>query len=426
MRGSKLLVFVIIISLSLSMTFMVFPVRSTTTYEWTRDSEFNYGSTYWYPKIGEWNWDPVSGAIYGTWIDKNPTSTDFVKFTTEGSDHIVHLSIDNNDWGYVAVAKAVQGWVWGNKPSGVYQPTPLHVTSNIVDIRINTRIIWSTVSPTVGGVLINVWLKIEGNGVDIYQNEQWEHYDQAILGIDLYYLHTGQPLSDREFREAGSSNGIPVFVYTRYRENQASGTFDVPLLQILNDAVSDASRIGVYFNLHDLVLYEVDAVVEEYSGYAAAKFSRLKVYYEVTGSGACPTLSVWSNSTWVTEGVMDIHVGSYNIDTVYRHYLATRPGLIRGNFYVLKLSELDEYTSYIDKVQLVAVSDNGSAIYLPLVIAFDNHNRSITRLVRNSDDVWLVLRPDDEVYLWFYYSGTLDNSWRFVFIIEGHNPKSGY
>ncbi len=155
--------------------------------------------------------------------------------------------------------------------------------------------------------------------------------------------------------------------------------------------------------------------------------SQLKVYYTVSSSGgSCPTLSVYSNAAWINEGVMDIHTGAYNRDVIYRHYLVAKPDLIKGNFYVLKLSELDEYTSYIDKVQLVAVSDNGSAIYLPLVIAFDNNNRSVSRLVRNSDDVWLVLRPGDEAYLWFYYSGTLDNSWRFVFIIEGHNPKSGY
>ncbi len=246
------------------------------------------------------------------------------------------MSIGNQGIGYfdtyTYVSKIVQGWIWGSPPSGYGSdnwPDPLPISTTITDVRIDVKITWSTVQlwgsgwfPPEAAVLVNVWLKIDGSGVDIYQNEQWEHYDEAILGIDIYFLHTGASPPDRLDHY---ENGKPVFVYSRYRENQASGTFNVPLLQILNDAVSDGSRNGIYFNLHDLVLYEVEAVVEEHFGYAAAKFSRLRVYYEVSSGGACPTLSLWSNSTWVTEGVMDIHVGSYNVDTVYRHYLALSP-----------------------------------------------------------------------------------------------------
>ncbi len=256
------------------MTFMVFPVRSTTTYEWTRDSEFNYGSTYWYPQIGEWSW------IDGHWTDIPPSQTDYVKFETDGSDHIVHLSIDNNDMGYTAVAKAVQGWVWGNKPSDVYQPTPLQLTSNIIELKANIVITWSTVSTcwwcpgSEAAVLVNVWFIIDD--IDVYVNEEWHHYDRAIFGADLYFLHAGSVLPDHNIRESGTSNGLPVLVYTRYFQNSASGSFTVDLI---DDVLVDANQHNVYFNLNDVTLYEVEAVVEEHEGFAEAKFSIESILY---------------------------------------------------------------------------------------------------------------------------------------------------
>ncbi len=373
------------------------------------------------PQVGYW----VEG---GGWTDLHQDSSNYAKFEKIGThhitDHIAHLRIDTDLW-KTCVARVVQGWVWGNANSTYKNrwPDPLSL-AGVTDLKLETVITWSSAAAFEGAVLVNVWFKIRN--IDIHVRNKyanyWQHYDLVIFGADLYFLHKGVMfLYDHELRESTSSNGIPVFVYTRFFQNQASGTFTIDLI---NDVLLDAiNRNATKFNLADATLYEVEAVVEEFNGYAEAKYSSLRVYYTASSSGFCPSLVVYSNSTWVSEGVLDIHTGAlYNRDVIYHHYLVAKPDLIKHNFYLLKLSELDEHTSYIDRVQLMAINDNGTAIYLPLVMAFERDNRSVTRFLRYSDDVWLVLRPGDEVYLLFYYNGVSGDSWRLMFIIEGHSP----
>ncbi len=372
------------------------------------------------PQVGYWE----EG---GGWTDLHQDSNNYAKFEKDGTDNIAHLRIDKDLWDIrkTCVARVVQGWVWGPKPSDYkdYWPDPLSLTG-VTDLKLETRITWSSVAAfTESAVLVNVWFKI--SNVDVLKDAEtwtWVHYGTIIFGADLYFLHANTPLRDHELRESTTSNGLPVYVYTRFFWNQASGTFTIDLI---NDILLDAINQNlIKFNLADVTLYEVEAVVEECNGYAEAKFTSLSVYYTFSGSNTCPTLGVYSNSTWVSEGVLDIHTGAlYNRDVIYHHYLVAKPDLIKHNFYLLKLSELDEHTSYIDRVQLMAINDNGTAIYLPLVMAFERDNRSVTRFLRYSDDVWLVLRPGDEVYLLFYYNGVSGDSWRLMFIIEGHNPK---
>ena len=412
----------ILLSLSLSLILVYQPVKATTAY-WTKDKDFNNDDTYWMPEVLYWEEGGTSHRI-------DMDNENYARFEIVGTDHIAHLRLDKVYlWGMrTYVARVVQGWVWGDVPSKYkkYWPDPLSL-DGVTDLKLKTTVTWSTAfaKPPLqeAAVLVNVWFKI--NNVDVLKDAEtwtWVHYGTIIFGADLYFLHVGTPLRDHQLRQSTTSNGLPVFVYTRFFWNQASGTFTIDLI---NDILLDAINQNlIKFNLADVTLYEVEAVVEECNGYAEAKFTSLSVYYTFSGSNTCPTLGVYSNSTWVSEGVLDIHTGAlYNRDVIYHHYLVAKPDLIMHNFYLLKLSELDEHTSYIDRVQLMAINDNGTAIYLPLVMAFERDNRSVTRFLRYSDDVWLVLRPGDEVYLLFYYNGVSSDSWRLMFIIEGHNPK---
>ena len=140
------------------------------------------------------------------------------------------------------------------------------------------------------------------------------------------------------------------------------------------------------------------------------------------GGGGCPTLLVWSNDEWRSEGILNIHSTLELGDVFYLHKLTNTPERI-GSLLIMKLSELDNFVSHIDQVGLY-IDNNGTMVTIPLLFAWHTSRGAVTSILSYSDDNRLLLYPGEEVILVFDASaiGSYKGS-SFYFQIEGFNPK---
>ncbi len=89
---------------------------------------------------------------------------------------------------------------------------------------------------------------------------------------------------------------------------------------------------------------------------------RLRLAYTKPSDGSgggCPTLFVWNGTGYADEGVLDIHAES---DITVQHEIQnTLTPTLDDDVYKLQLRELDNFTSHIDQVKLLAIGDSGEA-----------------------------------------------------------------
>jgi len=138
-------------------------------------------------------------------------------------------------------------------------------------------------------------------------------------------------------------------------------------------------------------------------------------------SGGCPTLSVWNGSEYVLECILNIH-GSSDV-TIQR---MIQNGLVpQNNICKLQISELDNFTSYIDQVKLYAVGDDGVWRICPLVYANHSTLGKITNQLLLDDEIRIELKPSQITSLNFFSLISHEET-RYIFEINGHNPKEAW
>ena len=146
--------------------------------------------------------------------------------------------------------------------------------------------------------------------------------------------------------------------------------------------------------------------------------------------GGCPILYVFNGSMFVEEGLLNIHSVS-DSDAVLNHTLRNIPVAV-DDYYAFRLVEHNLTYSYIDKVSLFAVLNNGSLVELPLVYAQHSVYGDVLRYLAESDDLYTItlgsdIRGGDSHFIDLRFDvldGNLDVL-AFIFQIEGHNwvPK---
>jgi len=137
------------------------------------------------------------------------------------------------------------------------------------------------------------------------------------------------------------------------------------------------------------------------------------------GGGGCPTLFVWNGTSYVEEGVLDIHAES---DVTVQHQIQNILVLENG-VYKLQLKELDNYTSHIDQVKLYAVDNQGEWHLCPLTYAYHNELGKVTWKLRFDDSNRVDLKPTETIDLKFAPSIAYSETAYFIFEINGYNQK---
>lgn len=138
------------------------------------------------------------------------------------------------------------------------------------------------------------------------------------------------------------------------------------------------------------------------------------------GGGSCPTLFVWNGTSYLEEGLLDIHAES---DVTLHHQI--QQSLVKDRrFYKLLLRELDNHTSHIDQVRLYAIDGNGEWHLCPLLFAYHSELGFITWKLRFDDDIRADLAPTEITNLKFMPLFPFNETAYFIFEINGHNRKS--
>jgi hypothetical protein len=101
-------------------------------------------------------------------------------------------------------------------------------------------------------------------------------------------------------------------------------------------------------------------------------------------------------------------------------------GLVpQNNICKLQISELDNFTSYIDQVKLYAVGDDGVWRICPLVYANHSTLGKITNQLLLDDEIRIELKPSQITSLNFFSLISHEET-RYIFEINGHNPKEAW
>lgn len=135
----------------------------------------------------------------------------------------------------------------------------------------------------------------------------------------------------------------------------------------------------------------------------------------------CPTLFVWNGTDYAEEGALDIHADS---DVTVQHEIQNTLALtLDDGVYKLQLRELDNFTSHIDQVKLLAVYDSGETITCPLINAKHSEDGNVLTELLWSDDVRTNTEPNECIGLKFQApTGEIEID-HFIFVIEGYNMK---
>jgi len=143
------------------------------------------------------------------------------------------------------------------------------------------------------------------------------------------------------------------------------------------------------------------------------------------GGGGCPILSVYDETEYALEGLLDIH-NPDGIDVIASHVLIHTPEPVEHR-YLLRLTEHPQTYSHIDQVRLFAMLTNGTIVKLPLVSAVHSEDGNVKQKLLVSDDVRTVMLGENwnngtsqYIDLKFVAPGEFEIE-TFTFIIEGHN-----
>ncbi len=121
--------------------------------------------------------------------------------------------------------------------------------------------------------------------------------------------------------------------------------------------------------------------------FALAVFCAVEAYlvccWDTGGGGGCPILSVYNGTTYVSEGLLDIHSES---DTIRTCFLQTDPSPL-ANRYLLRLTEHNQTRSHLDEVRLFGRIDDGRIIEIPLLAARHVAYGNVLYQLSSSDDI---------------------------------------
>jgi hypothetical protein len=106
-------------------------------------------------------------------------------------------------------------------------------------------------------------------------------------------------------------------------------------------------------------------------------------FLDTGGGGGCPILSVYNGTTYVSEGLLDIHSES---DTIRTCFLQTDPSPL-ANRYLLRLTEHNQTRSHLDEVRLFGRIDDGRIIEIPLLAARHVAYGNVLYQLSSSDDI---------------------------------------
>jgi len=137
------------------------------------------------------------------------------------------------------------------------------------------------------------------------------------------------------------------------------------------------------------------------------------------GGSGCPTLFIWNGTRNIEETTLEIH--SYN-DITLKHKIQQKL-TPKANLYILKLTELDNFTSHIDQVKLYAIDHEDKPHLCSLLIAYHNTQGFVTSKLLLDDDTRIDLKPAQEINLYFIKAMAYKNAEYFIFEINGYNMK---
>ena len=145
----------------------------------------------------------------------------------------------------------------------------------------------------------------------------------------------------------------------------------------------------------------------------------LTAYFHGGPGGGCPTLFVWNGTSYVEEGILNIHAES---DVTVQHTIQNTP-VLKNGFYNLQLRELDNYTSHIDQVKLYAIDGQGEWHLCPLTYAYHSSLGKVKQTLLLDDSNRVDLKPTETIDLKFAPSIAYSETAYFIFEINGYNQK---
>jgi len=90
---------------------------------------------------------------------------------------------------------------------------------------------------------------------------------------------------------------------------------------------------------------------------------------------------------------------------------------------LLSLRELDNHTSHIDQVRLLAVDAQDNWYECALHLAWHNNLGRVDTLLAYNDEQRVDMAPEERTALIFMLPENANNIQQFIFEINGHNAK---
>ena len=149
--------------------------------------------------------------------------------------------------------------------------------------------------------------------------------------------------------------------------------------------------------------------------------------YTQGSGGGCPILHVYNGSSYINEGLLDIH-NPEGIDITRNHTLTTTPKPSYG-LYLIRLVEHPQTISHIDQVKLYAILEDETTLQLPLLWAWHSeYGFVLPRLLFSDNWKTETLGADhnngtsQSIDLKFLALPPNIQAKAFIFQIEGNNP----
>jgi hypothetical protein len=233
-----------------------------------------------------------------------------------------------------------------------------------VDGSVTNKVITTSVNLKVGP---------DNNSFDTAYTTNSKVFDRLYLGkyhtSDFFriYVDQGQKIDVQATARTGDPLCLYLFIYDPQRINKTSTGF------------SHSERINYTADSSGYWFIEVRAYGDTHGFYSLV----IEAYTEGSGGG-CPILYVYNGSSYINEGLLDIH-NPEGLDVIYKHTLVTTPDRVKGA-YLLRLVEHPQTHSYIDQVKLYAVLKDKRLIELPLIWAWHSEDGNVLPQLLFSDE----------------------------------------
>jgi hypothetical protein len=207
--------------------------------------------------------------------------------------------------------------------------------------------------------LFNPWFRVQSRYLDVVRERKmvWD----IVWGYDSSYGYLGQSTAHDWIDE----NEILHLAFFMSEMAQTGGEwklYTIDFLSMAADARARAASMGPHelpgwnFEVDDLYMWSIDALVEGFDYNSQFSVDYLKVEYNTGGGGPyCPFVSVWDGTGYVADNnVLPASVTSHGTD-VEDYYRLEKTPVKRHRKYSFLLSEFANDHSYIDRVNLIAI-----------------------------------------------------------------------